>query len=327
MINSVSKVMIFRAGGPEVLTFEKVVKQIPGNGEVWVDQTAIGVNYLDIEQRNGVMPTPLPSGLGYEAAGQVTAVGHGVTEVRVGDRVAYAGGTPSAYTSGRLYPANRLVRLPDNISDVEAAAVLFKGITAQYLIKSTYRVGKETRMLVYGAAGGVGQIMAGWAKFLGARVIGVVSKNQSEVARAAGCTDVLVWGEVDIAAEVSRITDGKKADVVYDSIGRDTFETSLNSLRKRGTFVLFGDSSGAPDPFELDTLNRKGSLYLTCPSIFHYIADQDEYHDRAGDVLAAVAKGIIKPPLWNVYPFAEAAKAHAAIEARQTSGAVVLKVK
>jgi NADPH2:quinone reductase len=325
MLNAVLKIQITHLGGPEVLTFETSTEQAPGQGEVWIEQSAIGVNYVDIQQRKGERPLPLPSGLGFEAAGRVTAVGPGVTNISVDDRVAYAGGAPGAYATGRLYPSNRLVRIPDKVTDVEAASVLLKGITAQYLIKSTYPVGKGTVMLLYGAAGGVGQIIASWAKHLGARVIGVVSNNQTETALAAGCDEALIWGAVDVAAEVTKLTAGKKADVVYDPIGRATFETSLKSLRTRGMLVSFGISSGVPKPVDMSQL-WNGSLFLTAPTIFDYIGDAVEYHQRAQDVFSAVAAEIIKPPLWKTFPFTDAALAHDAIERKQTSGAVVLKI-
>jgi NADPH:quinone reductase len=202
--------------------------------------------------------------------------------------------------------------------------VLFKGITAQYLLKSTYPVGPGEVMLVYGAAGGVGQIMARWAKHLGAYVIGVVSEGKEDVARAAGCDAVLVWGAVDLPKEVVKLTDGRKADVVYDSIGRQTFEASLDSLRSRGMLVSFGTASGPPPPVEVATLNKKGSLFLTRPSVFAYTVDAGEYRQRAADVLAALA-GIIQASVCKTFPLAEVAKAHTAIESRQSSGAIVLR--
>lgn len=320
-----STIWLVRRGGPEVLTFEEMTEQAPGVGEVWLDQNAVGVNYLDVQQRNGAVSVPLPSGLGYEAAATVGAVGPDVVNFSVGDRVAYAGGPIGAYASGRLFPTDRLVPLPDDVSDVDVAAVLFKGITAQYLLKSTYPVGPGKVMLLYGAAGGVGQIMARWAKHLGAYVIGVVSEGKEDVARAAGCDAVLVWGAVDLPTEVVKLTDGRKADVVYDSIGRQTFEASLDSLRSRGMLVSFGTASGPPPPVELATLNKKGSLFLTRPSVFAYTADAGEYRQRAADVLAALAAGIIQASVWKTFPLAEVAKAHTAIESRQSSGAIVMR--
>jgi NADPH:quinone reductase len=322
----VSVIRIVQTGGPEVMTMEELSEQTPGPGKVWLKQEAVGVNFLDVTQRNGAVPIPLPSGLGYEAAGRVNAVGPGVINVSIGDRVAYATGPIGAYASGRIFPAERLVRLPDDVSYDEAAGVLFKGITAQYLLKSVYPVGPGKVVLLYAASGALGQIMARWAKHLGAAVIGVVSSDAREyAARSAGCDAVLVWGTSDMTAEVSKFTGGKKVDVVYDSIGRTTFAASLDSLRPRGMLVSFGAASGAPAAVEVGTLNTKGSLFLTRPSIFAYTADSGEYRDRAADVLAALAAGTIKPAVWQTFSLAQAAEAHAALEGRKSHGAIVLK--
>jgi NADPH2:quinone reductase len=322
----VSVIRLARTGDPEVMTLEETNEKLPGQGEAWIDQEAIGVNFLDVTQRNGAVPIPLPSGLGYEGAGRVTAIGAGVDNIRVGDRVAYATGPIGAYASGRLYPADRLVRIPKDLTGVDAAAVLFKGITAQYLIKSTYPVGPRKVMVLYGAAGAVGQIMTPWAKHLGAFVIGVVSKQASvALAQSLGCDAVLLWGAGDLAAEVAKLTGGRKADVVYDPIGRATFAASLDSLRPRGLLVSFGASSGPPPAVEVGTLNAKGSLFLTRPSLAAYTADAGEYRERAEDVLAAVAAGIIKPSVWRSFPLSDASDAHAALEGGKSSGAIILR--
>ncbi len=312
-------------GDPSVLWEDTVAEQAPGEGQVWLQQAAIGVNYLDVTQRNGAVKVPLPSGLGLEGAGTVVSVGAGVTNVQPGDRVAYATGPLGGYAAQRLYPAERLVKLPAGVSFEQAAAVLFKGITAQYLLKSTYPVGPETSMLLYGVAGGLGQIMGQWAKHLGAYVIGVVSKPESiERAKAVGCDEVLVFDATTLAADVAKLTQGRKVDVVYDPIGRISFEASLDSLRPRGLMVSFGASSGAPAAVELSTLNGKGSLFLTRPSIVAHTASAAEYQERAADVLAAVEAGIITPRIWKTYPLAEAARAHEALESGQSGGAIVL---
>ncbi|SFL05411.1 quinone oxidoreductase [Pseudomonas sp. NFACC46-3] len=312
-------------GGPDVLEVRQNDHAAPGLGEVWVEQHAIGINYLDVSQRNGAVPVALPSGLGLEGAGVVAAVGPDVTQVKVGDRVAYATGPLGAYASGRLVPAGKLVPLPDSISFQDAAAVLFKGITAQYLLKSTYPVGPGTVMVLYGVAGGVGAIMAKWAKHLGAFVIGVVSRAQSvEKARALGCDDVLVFDAQTLAQEVARITDGKKADVVYDPIGRLSFAASLDCLRPRGLMVSFGASSGAPQAVEVGLLNAKGSLFLTRPSIAAHTSSVEEYQARANDVLAALQAGIIEPAVWKTYPLENAAQAHADLESGRASGTLLL---
>jgi NADPH2:quinone reductase len=320
-----SVVRINRTGGPEVMGIDYIITSPPGPGEVWLDQRAVGVNYLDVQQRSGKSALALPSALGLEAGGIVAAVGAGVDQVRPGDRVAYATGPIGAYASGRLYPAERLVRLPDDMPFDSAAAVLFKGITAQYLLKSTFAVGPGTVMVLYGVNGGVGRIMARWAKHLGAVVIGIVSKAASVApAQALGCDHVLVFDAGTTAADVARLTDGKKADVVYDPIGRDTFDTSLNSLRPRGTLVSFGSSSGAPAAVDVATLNAKGSLFLTRPSIAAHTGDAAEYRERAEDVLAAVAAGVIEPAVWRRYRLTEVAQAHAALEEGHSAGAIVL---
>lgn len=312
-------------GGPDILEVRQTDHAAPGLGEVWIEQHAIGINYLDVTQRNGAVPVALPSRLGLEGAGVVTAVGPGVTQVKVGDRVAYATGPLGAYASGRLVPAGKLVPLPDSISFQDAAAVLFKGITAQYLLKSTYPVGPGTVMVLYGVAGGVGAIMAKWAKHLGAFVIGVVSRAQSvEKACALGCDEVLVFDAQTLAQEVIRITDGKKADVVYDPIGRLSFAASLDCLRPRGLMVSFGASSGAPQAVEVGLLNAKGSLFLTRPSIAAHTSGVEEYQARANDVLAALQAGIIEPAVWKTYPLENAAQAHADLESGHASGTLLL---
>ncbi|MDH4608820.1 quinone oxidoreductase [Pseudomonas sp. BN102] len=322
----VQVIRLDRVGGPEVLRIENLGESEPGPGEAWLEQVAVGVNYLDVTQRDGAVPIALPSGLGLEGAGRVTAIGPGVTSVRVGDRVAYATGPIGAYASARLYPAERLVRIPDEMSFDDAAGVMFKGITAQYLLKTTYPVGPGTTMVLYGVAGGLGEIMAQWAKHLGAFVIGVVSKEASlERAKGLGCDAVLVFDPVTLAADIARITDGRKADVVFDPIGRVSFEASLDSLRPRGTMVSFGASSGTPAPVELATLNSKGSLFLTRPSLAAHTATASEYQERARDLLEAIASGIVTPRIWGSYPLADAAHAHAALESGQSAGAIVLK--
>lgn len=321
-----SVIKLTQTGAPSVLRLETVPQTEPGPHEAWIEQEAVGVNYLDVMQRNGQVTIPLPSSLGLEASGRVVAVGEKVTNIAIGDRVAYALGPIGAYATARAYPAERLVRLPERLSFETAAAVTFKGITAQYLLKSTYSVGSDTVVLLYGAAGALGQLMVPWAKHLGAFVIGVVSKPASiEIARARGCDEVLVWGSGDLPSQVVALTGGRKADVVYDGIGKTTFAASLDSLRPRGMMVSIGASSGVPAPIEVGTLNAKGSLILTRPSIAAYATDIAEYHERAADVYAAIAEGIIEPEIWKTYPLDQAAAAHAALEDGSSAGPVVLK--
>lgn len=313
------------AGGPEGMQLQEVAATEPGPGEVWLVQEAIGVNPLDVLQRKGIAPIPLPSGLGLEGAGRVLALGAGVNQLAVGDRVAYATGPLGAYASERLYPAERLVKLPESISAEQAAAVLFKGITAQYLLTSTYAVGPGTTVLLYGASGGVGQLMASWAKHLGATVIGVVSKPQSQArALAAGCDQVLVFDPQTLAADVRAATGGRMADVVYDGLGKLSFAASLDSLRPRGLMVSFGATTGAPPAVEMATLNAKGSLYITRPSLAAHTATAAEYQQRATAVLQAVEQGVIQPVIGRRYALGDVAAAHADLEAGQTQGAVVL---
>jgi len=322
----VSAIRFSQFGNPEVLQMQTLSEQSPGQGEVWLEQEAIGVNFLDVTQRKGAVPIALPSGLGLEGAGRVTIVGAGVSNVRAGDRVAYATGPIGSYASARLYPAQRLVKIPDALSFDDAAAVMFKGITAQYLLKATYPVGPGTTILLYGVAGGLGEIMVPWAKHLGATVIGVVSKSASvEKARLLGCDEVLVFDAASLASDVARITGGQKVDVVYDPIGRVSFQASLDSLRPRGLMVSFGASSGAPSAVELSTLNSQGSLYLTRPSLAAHTASASEYQERAQDVLAAIGAGIIQPRVRASYSLADAALAHADLESGRSSGAIILK--
>ncbi|CAB3656390.1 quinone oxidoreductase family protein [Paraburkholderia rhynchosiae] len=322
----ITAIRITDTGSPDVMTVSTGEKTDPAAGQVWLEQDAIGVNYLDVTQRNGAVRIPLPSGLGLEGAGRVVAVGAGVDNVKVGERVAYATGPIGAYTSARLFPADRLVPLPDDVSCEDAAAVLFKGITAQYLLKSTFPVTRGTTVLLYGVAGGVGQIMASWAKALGATVIGVVSKAASvQVAKNVGCDDVIVFNPATLANEVAKATEGRKVDVVYDPIGRISFDASLNSLRPRGLLVSFGASSGAPGPVDVSTLNAKGSLFLTRPSIVAHTSTAAEYQKRARDVLSALAAGTISARIWRTYALADAATAHADLETGASAGAIILK--
>lgn len=312
-------------GDPSVLQIVGTQRVAPGPNEVWIEQEAIGVNYLDVTHRNGAVPVSLPSGLGIEAAGRVAEVGADVTNVAVGDRVAYALGPLGSYASGRLYPAERLLPLPQTIGAEDVAGVLVKGLTVQYLIKTTFAVGPGHVVLLYGAAGGVGQVLAAWAASLGAFVIGVVSRDTSvERATAAGCGAVLVWGKCDLAAEVARLTDGKLADVVYDGVGKATFKASIDSLRVRGTMVAIGASSGLPDPVGIDLLNKK-SLFLTRPGLGAYISDVAEYKTRAEDVFDALTRGIIKPNVWKGFALSDVIEAHTILENGKAEGAIILR--
>lgn len=313
-------------GSTEVLRCYDVGRESPASGEVWLEQEAIGVNPLDVSQRRGDVPVALPSGLGLEGAGTVAAVGDGVTDFRVGERVGYATGPLGAYASGRRYPAERLVRLPDAVSFDEAAAVLFKGITAQYLLTTTYPVCDGTVVVIYGAAGALGQIMVPWAKHLGAHVIGVVSRSASvERARAAGCDHVLIFDAATLGEQVADLTRGRKADVVYDGVGKVSFDASLDSLRPRGLMVSFGMTSGAPTPVSVSTLNAKGSLYLTRPSLAVHTASTEVYQQRAQEVLRALQAGTISANPRHTFSLANVHQAHFLLEQGKAEGAVILK--
>ena len=318
-------IRIYSAGAPEVMQLEALDLPPPGPGEVLLEQTAMGVNPLDVNQRKGLVPIALPSGLGLEGAGIVAAVGTGVSDLKPGDRVGYATGPLGGYASARLFPADRLVRLPDAVGDDVAASVLFKGITAQYLLKTTAQVKQGSRVLIYGAAGALGQLMCAWATHLGAQVLGVVSKPASvERAKAAGCDQVFVFDAQSLPSQVMQATQGCKVDVVYDSIGKDTFFASLDCLRPRGLMVSLGATSGQPPAVDPGVLNAKGSLFLTRPSLAAHTATIEENQRRAQDVLDAIAGGIIQPRVWKSYALKDAAAAHADLEQGRSQGSIIL---
>jgi NADPH2:quinone reductase len=314
-----------RTGGTEVLETVEIAQERPGSGEVWIAHDAIGVNYLDVMQRKGLSPLTLPGSLGLEAAGRVIEVGPDVENVSEGDRVGYILGPPGAYSDARLYPAARLVAVPDEVSSDAVAATLFKGITAQYLLTTTYKVGPGTTILLYGAAGGVGQIMAAWAKHLGASVIGVVSKSADiDVALSAGCEHGLEWND-DLPRRVANLTGGSLVEVVYDGVGRLTFDASLACLKSRGLMVSIGSSTGAPPAVEMATLNARGSLYVTRPSLAAHATDPKEYLARANDVLNMISSGVIKPAIASSYNLANVREAHEALEKGGVKGSIILK--
>src|SRR6186713_1018335 len=312
-----------KTGGPEVLVWEEVQVGKPGPGEARIRHTAVGLNFVDIYNRSGLYPAQLPSGLGGEAAGVVEEVGSGVTDLKPGDRVAYGSAPVGAYAEARLIPADRLLKLPDGIDDKTAAAMMLKGLTVQYLIRQTYRVKSGDTILLHAAAGGVGLIVSQWAKHLGATVIGTVgSDDKAEVARAHGCDHVLRYD--DFAPCVREITGGKGVPVVYDSIGKTTFENSLKCLAPRGILASFGESSGDPPPVTPRQLGNMGSLYVTHPSLIDYTATRAELLETANDLFAMVASGKIKIDTTKSYPLREAAEAHRDVETRKTTGSVVL---
>jgi NADPH2:quinone reductase len=312
-------------GGPEVLKWENVDVGEPGPGEVRIKQTAVGVNYIDVYQRTGFYPqASLPFIPGMEGAGVVTAIGEGVKGLKVGDRVAYAGPT-GAYAEERLIAADRVVKIPKGITDEVAASIMLKGMTAQYLLRRTYKVGPQTTLLFHAAAGGVGLIACQWAASLGATVIGTVgSAGKALIARAHGCTHVINYREEDFVTMVKAYTDGKGVDVVYDSIGNDAFPGSLDCLKPLGLWVSFGQSSGPVPDFKITLLSQKGSLYATRPSLAHYTATRKDLVATANDLFDVVGSGKVKVSVNQTYPLAEAARAHHDLEARLTTGSTVL---
>lgn len=312
-------------GGPEVLRFEDFDPGKPAPDEAQVRHTAIGVNYIDVYDRTGLYAGELPSGLGREAAGVVTAVGRKVKGVRVGDRVAYVYSKPGAYSDVRNISADRLVKVPKGISDEQAAALMLKGLTAHYLLRRTYRLAKGDHILVHAAAGGVGLILCQWAKSLGAKVIGVVgTEAKAELALKHGCKSVLISGRDEIVPNVKKLTKGAGVAVVYDSVGKDTFVESLDSLRPLGMMVTYGNASGPPPAISPLELSKRGSLFLTRPTLFHYIATRDALEAAARELFAAVKNKSVKVMIGQTYPLADAAEAHRDLEARRTTGSTVL---
>lgn len=317
-------VAVNKTGGPEVLSIEDWTVGEPGPGQVKLRQTAIGLNFIDTYQRSGLYPLPLPFVAGNEAAGVVTAVGEGVTEVKVGDRVCYQG-TVGAYADERLAPAAKMVPIPDGIDDQTAAAVLLKGLTAFYLLFKTWPVKAGETILWHAAAGGTGLLATQWAKALGATVIGTAGGAQKvAMAKAHGCDHVIDYKAEDFAARVKEITGGKGVDVVYDGVGQATFEPSLDCLRPRGLMVSFGNASGPVTVPDLGILARKGSLYVTRPTGLHYFAERAALLEGANALFAAIKAGQIKVEIGRTFPLAQVADAHRALEGRETTGSVVL---
>jgi NADPH2:quinone reductase len=313
-----------KTGGPEVLDYVDIELPPPGPGQARVKHTVIGVNFIDTYHRSGLYKLPLPSGLGGEAAGVVEAVGQGVTALKPGDRVAYAGPL-GAYSEANNIPAERLVKLPASVSDETAAAAMLKGMTAQYLLKRTYPVKAGETILFHSAAGGVGLIGCQWAKALGVTVIGTVgSEDKFALAKENGCAHVLNSRDPEWPKQVRALTGGKGVPVVYDSIGKDTFAGSLDALAVRGMLVSFGNSSGAVPAFEPGILSAKGSLYVTRPTLASYTRDARELQETADDLFAAMASGAVKIAVHQRFKLSEAGKAHEALHSRATTGATVL---
>ena len=322
----VAAVRVHKHGGPDVLTFEDVEVPAPGQGQVRIKQHACGINFIDTYFRMGAYPSPvgMPFIAGNESAGEVTAIGPGVTDIKVGDRVGFVGPL-GGYAAERNAPAERLVKLPDNISYEQAAGMMLKGMTVQYLLNRTYKVTKGTIVLIHAAAGGVGLIACQWANHLGATVIGTVgSKEKGELAKANGAHHIINYRNEDFVAKIKEITNGKLCDVVYDGIGKDTFPASLDCIRPMGMFVSYGASSGQIDAFNINILQTKGSLFATRPTLNNYAAKKQDLLDIAADMFKVVGSGAVKIPVNQKYSLKDAAKAHRDLEGRATTGSSIL---
>ncbi|GGA53638.1 quinone oxidoreductase [Nitratireductor aestuarii] len=321
----VKAIRMTETGGPEVLQLVEVEQQKPGPGEVLIEQKAIGLNFIDIYMRSGLYPVNLPFTPGSEGAGVVLEVGEGVEIFKPGDRVAYCAGNGGAYSEQRVINAGKVVHVPDNISFEQAAAMILKGLTAWFLLRRTYRVQPGDTILYHAAAGGVGLLFGQWANHLGATVIGTAgSPEKMELAKAHGFHHVINYREENFVERVREITGGKMCNVVYDSVGKDTFPGSLDCLRPLGMFVSFGQSSGVVPPFSVSLLQQKGSLFVTRPVLFHYIADREALDTAAGELFDVVGKGIVKVVVNQQYKLADAGKAQDDLAQRRTSGTTIL---
>ncbi len=324
----VAAVRIHKTGGPEVLTYEEIQIKDPGQGEVRIKHTAIGLNFIDTYFRTGLYPAPggLPMTLGNEGAGVVVSVGPGVTDFKPGDRVAYGTTPGGGYSTERNIPADKLVKLSDKVDDKSAAGMMLKGLTAQYLVRQTFKVAKGHTVLVQAAAGGVGLILCQWCKHLGATVIGTVgSEDKAKLAKANGADHTILYRDEDFAAKVGEITKGTKCDVVYDGVGKATFPASLDCLKPRGMFVSFGNASGSIEaPNVIQLLQGKGSLFATRPTLVNYATNKDALGAMAKDLMDVVGSGAVKVPVNHTYALKDVAKAHSELEARKTTGSTVL---
>jgi NADPH:quinone reductase-like Zn-dependent oxidoreductase len=318
-------IRIHEAGGPEVMRLEEVDVPAPAKGEVQIRHTAIGLNYIDVYDRSGLYTKALPAGIGREAAGVITAVGKGVRGFRAGERVAYVHSVPGSYSELRNVPVAPLVKVPAGVSDEQAAVLTLKGMTAGYLLRRTFRVKRGDTIVLHAAAGGVGLLMSQWGRALGATVIGIVGNDdKAKLARKNGCRHVLVRGRDDIVASVKKITKGLGAHVVYDSVGKDTFIESLDCLRRRGLMVSFGNASGPVAPFAAAELAKRGSLFLTRPTLYDYSATRADLESLARETFAVVKSKAVKIQIHQRYKLADAIQAHRDLEARKTTGASVI---
>ena len=318
---------IHETGGPEVMKWEEVEVGAPGEGELRVTHKAVGLNYIDVYHRTGLYPLELPSGIGLEASGVVEEVGPGVEEFKAGDRIAYAHPPLGAYCEARCLPAEHVVKLPDSIDDETAAAMMLQGMTVQYLIRRTYRVKQGDTVLFHAAAGGVGQIACQWLKALGVTTIGTVgSDEKAEIAKSMGCTHTINYRNEDFVARVKEITGGSGVPVVYDSVGKDTFEGSLDCLAPMGMLVSFGNASGAVTQFNPGLLAQKGSLFLTRPTLMTYTAKRSDLIATANELFEVVGSGAVKININQRYPLKDAVQAHKDLEARKTTGSTIFEV-
>lgn len=314
-----------KTGGPEVMQLEEVAVGEPAAGQARIRQTAIGVNFIDTYHRSGLYPMPLPSGLGSEAAGVIEAVGPGVAGLKTGDRVAYTGNPVGSYAEARLYPADRLVKIPEAVTDQQAACMMLKGMTVQYLIHRTFKAKPGDTVLWHAAVGGVGLIACQWLKALGVNVIGTVGSDAKvALAKKAGCAHVINYSTENFTQRVKEITGGKGVPVVYDSVGKSTWEGSLDCLQPRGMMVSFGNASGAVAPVNIGILAQKGSLYLTRPTLVNYTATRTDLEETAKSLFDIVASGKVKIEVTGTYKLADAAKAHGDLEGRKTTGSIIL---
>ena len=318
-------IRIHQAGGPDVMRYESVAVPAPGPGEALVTHGAVGLNFIDCYHRSGLYPLPLPAVIGMEGAGVVEAVGTGVSEVKVGDRVAYAAPPPGSYAEQRVIPADRLVVLPEDISDRQAAAMMLQGMTVEYLIRRTFEVRPGQTVLFHAAAGGVGLIACQWLNHLGATVIGTVgSEDKAALAEAHGCHHTIDYRTENFAERVKDITGGKGVPVVYDSIGKDTWDGSLDCLRPQGLMVSFGNASGKVPPIDLGVLGPRGSLYVTRPTLMTYTASREDLLGSANALFDVVRSGAVKIEIKQTYPLSESVQAHKDLEGRKTTGSTLL---
>lgn len=320
-------IIIDKAGGPEVLQWKDTEVGAPGDGQVRVRQTAVGLNYIDVYQRTGLYPVPLPGSIGLEGAGIVEAIGSGVSTLKVGDRVAYAGGPPGAYAESRVMPAGPVVKLPDSVTEQQAAAIMLKGLTVQYLIRRTYKVKAGDTVLLHAAAGGVGLIACQWLRALGATIIGTVStEEKAALAKAHGCTHTILYTKEKFADRVRELTNGNGVPVVYDSVGKVTWDDSLSCLQPMGLMVSFGNTSGPVAPVNIGQLAAKGSLFVTRPALATYTAKPADLKEMAHDLFEALDKGHVKAEVSQTYSLRNAAQAHRDLESSKTVGSTVLTV-